>query len=327
MAKATTTNRLQGTDHGHRFMLSDSICRRFHDHHVQCAHIPRGQHQIRSVCVIASHHFYFDHWQLGVNIIGRHSGTKGIDAYLAGWVSDWNGHNRHLSLSDHGSRIWISRTPLDSSILFGFRRIRQFTGHFYTHILMCHRITANRRKSIEISQHHTFTHRLIYWQVRGFGLAFSIVSINMAIFVSSKVFPILMEALNLYGIMSLHAVVCAFGTVFVAIMLEETNGRNLDEIGVDKWWSRWGEYYFLIYLWRWDVERKTKIKYQICWAETPLFHYSHESVATSNNDFRSHTCQCLSAPNSVSNIAIVCLWISKEATWSWKSTLEFLVWT
>lgn len=70
--------------------------------------------------------------------------------------------------------------------------------------------------------------------MRGFGLAFSIVSINMAIFVSSKVFPILMEALNLYGIMSLHAVVCAFGTVFVAIMLEETNGRNLDEIGVDK---------------------------------------------------------------------------------------------
>lgn len=56
-------------------------------------------------------------------------------------------------------------------------------------------------------------------------------SVYISAFLATKLFPILTEAIHLYGSMSILGTVCAFGTIFVITFVKETSGINLDTIG------------------------------------------------------------------------------------------------
>lgn len=44
----------------------------------------------------------------------------------------------------------------------------------------------------------------------------------------------LCETINLYGVMLMYAIVCAFGTIFVSLVIKETKGESLDNVGHEK---------------------------------------------------------------------------------------------
>lgn len=45
-------------------------------------------------------------------------------------------------------------------------------------------------------------------------------------------YPILIEAIDLYGCLLVFATLCLVGFVFVLIVLQETTGNSLDDVGV-----------------------------------------------------------------------------------------------
>lgn len=65
-------------------------------------------------------------------------------------------------------------------------------------------------------------------------MAVSIITLNGFGFISGKLFPILSELIHLHGVMLLYAIICAFGTIFIAMVIKETKGTNLDEIDDEK---------------------------------------------------------------------------------------------
>lgn len=67
-------------------------------------------------------------------------------------------------------------------------------------------------------------------KARGFGVTTCIVSIHVFAFISSKTFPIFTEIMQLHGSIAIYAVVCAIGTVFLAVFIKETKGKSLDSI-------------------------------------------------------------------------------------------------
>lgn len=56
------------------------------------------------------------------------------------------------------------------------------------------------------------------------------VTINIFAFTSIKMFPILSATIHLYGCISIYAVGCAFGTLFIAKFIKETKGINLESV-------------------------------------------------------------------------------------------------
>lgn len=61
-------------------------------------------------------------------------------------------------------------------------------------------------------------------------MAIIVFATNVAAFSAGKVFPILLECLDLYGCMLLFGCGCFVGTAFVVFILEETTGKSLDNI-------------------------------------------------------------------------------------------------
>lgn len=64
-------------------------------------------------------------------------------------------------------------------------------------------------------------------------MAIIVFATNVAGFSAGKVFPILLECLDLYGCMLLFGCGCLVGTVFVVFILEETTGKSLDSIDIN----------------------------------------------------------------------------------------------
>lgn len=60
------------------------------------------------------------------------------------------------------------------------------------------------------------------------------VIISIAAFVMVKLFPILLEIVDLHGCMIILGIGCFVGFFFVLIFMEETSGQSLDDIGVDE---------------------------------------------------------------------------------------------
>lgn len=56
---------------------------------------------------------------------------------------------------------------------------------------------------------------------------------NLTLFVFVKLFPILMEVIDLYGCMLIYGSLCVMAVIFVAIVLKDTTGQNLDDVGLD----------------------------------------------------------------------------------------------
>lgn len=65
-------------------------------------------------------------------------------------------------------------------------------------------------------------------------VAIIIFASNSTCFVFLKLFPPLLESIRLYGCMSICAVLCIVGAIFIEIVLKETSGQCLDNVGSDK---------------------------------------------------------------------------------------------
>lgn len=63
------------------------------------------------------------------------------------------------------------------------------------------------------------------------GTALILFSSNSILFGFLKLFPPLMDMIELYGCMLICCMLCIVGTLFVAIFLKETSGQSLDEVG------------------------------------------------------------------------------------------------
>lgn len=59
-------------------------------------------------------------------------------------------------------------------------------------------------------------------------------SINVITFVFVKLFPILLEIIDLHGCFTIFGGGCIIGVLFVFFFLEETNGTSLYDVGLDE---------------------------------------------------------------------------------------------
>lgn len=70
----------------------------------------------------------------------------------------------------------------------------------------------------------------LYSKVRAFGLTVASATINIFSFFTVKYFPMLIDVISMYGCMSIFAINCAVGAVFIIFCTEETMGKNLNAI-------------------------------------------------------------------------------------------------
>lgn len=53
-------------------------------------------------------------------------------------------------------------------------------------------------------------------------------------FVSSKIFPILIERVGVDGCLTMYGIGCVVGAIYVIFLLKDTTGQSLDDIGVEE---------------------------------------------------------------------------------------------
>lgn len=59
-------------------------------------------------------------------------------------------------------------------------------------------------------------------------------SLSLDAFVSVKVYPILLELVDLHGCFIIYGVGCIIGSIFVIFVMRETSGQSLDDVGVNE---------------------------------------------------------------------------------------------
>lgn len=57
---------------------------------------------------------------------------------------------------------------------------------------------------------------------------------NLTLFGFVKIFPFLLDTIDVHGCMTMFAILSMLGIIFVATVLKETNGQSLDDVGCDK---------------------------------------------------------------------------------------------
>lgn len=63
-------------------------------------------------------------------------------------------------------------------------------------------------------------------------MALTTMTINLAAFIVTKLFPILSDIIHMYGCFTIMAMICIIGIFFVHITMKETKGQCLDDIGM-----------------------------------------------------------------------------------------------
>lgn len=61
-----------------------------------------------------------------------------------------------------------------------------------------------------------------------------VVWINVVTFICTKLFPILLDIVDVHGVMFIFGVGSTLGALFVVFCMEETSGKSLDEVGIDE---------------------------------------------------------------------------------------------
>lgn len=72
------------------------------------------------------------------------------------------------------------------------------------------------------------------FQTRNMSVAIIIFASNLTCFLFLVSFPKTLEVIHLYGYMTICGILCILGTIFIAIVLKETNGMCLDDVGSKK---------------------------------------------------------------------------------------------
>lgn len=94
------------------------------------------------------------------------------------------------------------------------------------------RISSNKGKFL-LSDLDVINLSLIKYilQVRTAGTTMMSVTTCISAFVISKLFPILLEIVDLHGCMIILGTGCIIGFFFVLIVMKETSGQSLDDVG------------------------------------------------------------------------------------------------
>lgn len=66
-------------------------------------------------------------------------------------------------------------------------------------------------------------------KVRSIGMTFGTITINTFAFILFKMFPLVQEAIGLQVCLMIFCICCSLGTIYFAIFLEETKGKELNE--------------------------------------------------------------------------------------------------
>lgn len=66
-------------------------------------------------------------------------------------------------------------------------------------------------------------------KMRPFGMTFGNMSLNTFTFILVKFYPIMQETLGLQTCLMLFSICCALGTIYIALFVEETKGKELNE--------------------------------------------------------------------------------------------------
>lgn len=66
-------------------------------------------------------------------------------------------------------------------------------------------------------------------KMRPFGMTFGNMALNSCTFILVKIYPIMQEMLGLHTCLMLFSICCALGTIYIAICVEETKGKELNE--------------------------------------------------------------------------------------------------
>lgn len=59
-------------------------------------------------------------------------------------------------------------------------------------------------------------------------------SFGIATFISVKMYPKLLDSIDLNGCFTIYGIGCFIGFIFVYFVLNDTTGQSLDEVGADK---------------------------------------------------------------------------------------------
>ena len=73
-----------------------------------------------------------------------------------------------------------------------------------------------------------------FLQIRNVGMSIVGFAAYLILFAFLKVFPLTLDLFDLHGCMIIFAILSVVGIIFVATVLEETNGQSLDDIGCDE---------------------------------------------------------------------------------------------
>lgn len=65
------------------------------------------------------------------------------------------------------------------------------------------------------------------------GMAIICFVVSLSAFTSVKLYPILLETFDLHGTFVIYGMGCVLGTIFIILVLKDTNGASLDNVGVD----------------------------------------------------------------------------------------------
>lgn len=74
-------------------------------------------------------------------------------------------------------------------------------------------------------------------QIRTYGMAMIVALLGSSIFVYLKLYPILVELIDLHGCFLILAIASIIGFFFILFVLKETSGKSLDDVGRDE--TRW----------------------------------------------------------------------------------------
>lgn len=67
------------------------------------------------------------------------------------------------------------------------------------------------------------------FQVRTFSYVIVVIWMSVCTFIVTKLFPILLEIIDIDGCMMIFGVGSTLGVVFVIFVMEETSGKSLDD--------------------------------------------------------------------------------------------------
>lgn len=128
---------------------------------------------------------------------------------------------------------WVPVTALALVILISSTGISPLIMMYVVEILPAKvsilDLTQNKQKNNPKYSIYRFS------KVRAFGLTVASATINIFSFLIVKYFPLLTDVISMYGCMSIFAINCAIGAIFIMSCTEETMGKKLNTLENDEY--------------------------------------------------------------------------------------------